>query len=137
MDQKTPIETFWDPSAILALLLLGPNTNAAETAWSTSDRAWMWKWTRLEVEAALSHRRAPPEAWTAWRRLQAAVQIVDLVPDEFSALCQFNRTAKLGASTASQLFVFDRTSAAVTSLKLVTFDRETLLGAEMLSLPLM
>jgi hypothetical protein len=137
MDNTVTVETFWDTSALVALLVIGPHTAEAGAAWNQSGRAWMWRWTRLEVEAALGKQRAPAEAWTSWRKIQAAMQTVDLEADQFPALCQFNRTAVLSPSVASQLFVFDRTQAAVTTLKLVTFDKETRLAADMLGMPLL
>ena len=129
------LETFWDSSAITALLLQGPDTTAAQALWAASGRAWCWKWTQVEVEAALGRRRAQPATWAAWRRMMSAMQWLDLEPGAQPALCQFNRTARLTAPVAAQLFVFDRASAAIHGLLLATFDRETTLAAEMLAMP--
>jgi len=130
------LETFWDSSALVALLLQGPHSTAAQGIWSASGRAWCWKWTQVEVEAVLGQRRAQPATWAAWRRVMSAMQWLDLVPGAQPALCQFNRTARLSAPVAAQLFVFDRASAAVHGLQLLSFDRETILAAEMLSMPM-
>lgn len=131
-----PLETFWDGSALSALLLAGPNTAAAAQLWHESARGWCWRWTLMEVEAVLSRRQAPVEAWTAWRRVAAALNILDFDSKTFDALRQFNRTARLSAAVAGQLFVFDRASTALPRLKMVSFDRETRLACEMLALPL-
>lgn len=129
------LETFWDASALSALLLAGPKTTAAAGLWQSSGRAWCWRWTLVEVESILSRRQAPVEAWTLWRRVAAALNILDFEPKTLDALRQFNRTARLSAAVAGQLFVFDRASTALPKLKMVSFDRETRLACEVLALP--
>ncbi len=136
MNAEKATETFWDASALLALLLVGPNTNEASRIWHGSRRVWCWGWTQVEVESTLGKRRALPETWTAWRRVMSALNELSLEVGEQAALCQFNRTAKLSAAVAGQLFVFDRAAAVLHDLELVTFDKETKLAAEMLAIPL-
>lgn len=129
-------DTFWDASALAALLLIGPHTNDAGRIWRCSKRAWCWGWTQVEVEAILSRRRASSESWTTWRKVLSALNRLDLDVSEQAGLCQFNRTARLSAAVAGQLFVFDKAAAILHDLQLVTFDRETKLAAEVLALPL-
>ena len=118
------MNTFWDTSAIVALLLQEPNTSAAQAAWATSTRPWAWRWAVIETEAALARRAAPPEAWTQWAALLDTLHLRDLEPDRWDALRAFNRGLRLRAADAAHLFVFERAGAAIPGLRLITFDQE-------------
>ncbi len=118
------MNTFWDTSAIVALLLQEPHTSAAQAAWAKSSRPWAWRWAVIETEAALSRRSAPPEAWTQWAALLESLHLLDLEPDRWDTLRAFNRALRLRAADAAHLFVFERASTAIPGLRLITFDQE-------------
>jgi predicted nucleic acid-binding protein len=116
------MDTFWDTSAVVPLLLREPHTVAAQAAWSRTTRPWAWRWLVIETEAALSRRAAPPAAWSHWAALHASLHLLDLESDRWDALRAFNRALHLRAADAAHLFVFERASTAVPGLQLVAFD---------------
>ncbi len=128
------MNTFWDTSAIVALLLQEPHTSAAQAAWMKSTRPWAWRWAVLETEAALSRRSAPPETWTQWATLLESLHLLDLEPDRWDTLRAFNRALRLRAADAAHLFVFERASTAIPGLQLVTFDQELTAAARRMGL---
>ena len=131
------METFWDSSAVVALLLQEPDTGLARAAWSKTKRAWAWRWLVIEVEAALARRRAPPAAWSQWSLLLENINLVDLNPRHWDALRAFNRALHLRAADAGHLFVYERACSAIPGLQLVSFDMEINRSARKLGLALL
>lgn len=131
------MDSFWDTSAVVALLLREPNSAAAHRAWSRTARPWAWRWLVIETEAALSRRKAPPEAWTQWAAMLESFRLLDLEGDRWDALRAFNRALHLRAADAAHLFVFERASTAIPGLKLVAFDAELAGAARRIGLPVL
>ncbi len=130
------MDSFWDSSAVVALLLREPHTAAAQAAWAKSERIWCWQWLVLEVEAALGRRRAAPQTWSDWARVQSALRPLDLEPGAWDALRVFNRALRLRAADAAHLFVCERASQALPGLRFVCFDAEMNRAARNLGLVL-
>lgn len=128
------MQTFWDTSAIIPLLLKEPHTIEAQAVWTKSTRAWAWRWLILETEAALSRRKARAEAWSQWAHLSASLTLIDLNSARWDALRAFNRGLGLRAVDAAHLFIFERASTAIPGLQLVTFDQEMSVAADRLGL---
>lgn len=128
------METFWDTSALVALLLQEPHTKVAHKAWSATQRPWAWRWAVMETEAALSRRQAPPQAWSQWSSLLSSLNLLELEPERWEALRAFNRALRLRASDAAHLFVFERASTVIPDLRLVSFDAEQTAAARRIGL---
>ena len=128
------MDTFWDTSALVALLLREPHTAAAQAAWRKTARAWAWRWAALEAESALLRRKAPPEAWEAWARLCGALRLVELDDPQLDALRAFNRALGLRAADAAHLFVCQRAAEAIPGLRLVCHDAEMTRAARRIGL---
>lgn len=117
------MNTFWDTSAIVALLLQEPHTSAAQAAWAKSSRPWAWRWAVIETEAALSRRSAPPEAWTQWAALLESLHLLDLEPDRWIR-CAPSAALCACAQQMPHISLFERASTAIPGLRLITFDQE-------------
>jgi hypothetical protein len=91
---------------------------------------------RVEAEAALLRRRAGAEHRRELNKLLSAFLWLEMTPGEESALCLFNRPLQLRASDAGHLYVFSKASAAISGIRLVTFDQEIQSAAATCSLPL-
>ena len=130
------MNTFWDTSAMVALLLQEPGTAAARSVWKNSSQPWAWRWLVIETESALSRRRATAAAWNQWRSAMGAIRLLDLHPDQWDTLRAFNRGLRRRASDAAHLFVFERASTVIPDLQLVTLDDEMKDGAQQLGLAL-
>ena len=128
------METFWDTSAVVPLLLKEAHSTAAVRAWQASTRAWAWRWLEVEVEAALSRRRAPAAVWAGWRSMHPHVRWIDCLPETWPQLRAFNRPLRLRAADAAHLFVFDRLCSALPEVRLVCFDDEIRKAARSLGL---
>lgn len=128
------MDTFWDTSAVVALLLQEPNTASAQSAWSHTTQPWAWRWMVLETEAALSRRKAPPMAWTQFAALLESVRLLDLEPERWDSLRAFNRALRLRAADAAHLFVCERANTVIPDLHLVSFDDEQVAAARGLGL---
>jgi len=129
---------FFDTSAIVPLLLKEPSSPLALQAWEQAEQRYAWRWLRVEAEAALHRRQAPPEAWRNWDRIVDALYWLELPDSLVEDCCRFNRIAGLRAADAGHLFVMDRLTRVMDDLRLVTFDHEmqvaaTSLGLEQLS----
>ncbi len=129
------MDTFFDTSAVVPLLLAEPHSNHANTAWTATDRAFAWTWLRVETEAALVRRKAKPAAWKNWRRLAGFFDFLSFPDSDLAALCEFNRTLGLRATDAGHLFVFERLHQARPAVALATFDKEMAAAADALRLP--
>jgi hypothetical protein len=92
-------------------------------------------WLQVEVEAALTRRRASPAAWSEWRQLASTLHWLELSEASLPALCAFNRPLRLRAADAGNLFVLDRAITVVPELQFVTFDNEMQAAAYTLGLP--
>ena len=127
---------FWDTSAVIPLVFQEPHTSRAHRARADGERALAWSWMRVEAEAALLRRRAGAEHWRELSKLLSAFMWLQMSPAEESALCLFNRPLGLRASDAGHLYVFSKTTAAISGIQLVTFDQEIKSAAATCSLPL-
>lgn len=125
---------FCDTSAAVPLLLAEPNSAAAEAAVTQASALVAWRWLSVEVEAALARRRASAASWQRWRTLHQAIRYLDLDAAAYDALNAFNRGLRLRAANAGHLFVFERASAVLPGLALLTFDAEMSAAAERLSM---
>lgn len=123
------MDTFWDTSAVVALLLQEPDTQSAQAIWSTTTRPWAWRWMVIETEAALSRRKAPPAAWTQLANLLETIRLLDLDPERWDSLRAFNRALRLRAADAAHLFVCERANTVIPGLHLVSFDAEQVAAA--------
>ncbi|MFO7724471.1 MAG: PIN domain-containing protein [Oceanipulchritudo sp.] len=61
------MDVFFDTSVLVPLLIEEPGSVRAVELWKRAEVAWAWEWVVVEAEAALTRRRAPPEAWALWR----------------------------------------------------------------------
>ena len=118
------MNTFWDTSAVVALLLQEPETQSAQSAWSKTTRAWAWRWMIIETEAALARRKAPPVAWSQWATMLESFTVLDLESSQWDSLRAFNRALRLRAADAGHLFVFERASTIIPELQMVCFDQD-------------
>ncbi len=72
------MESFWDSSAVVALLLQEPGTPVARKHWEKTESVWAWHWMIVEVESALARRRASPVAWVQWGSLARSFQFLEV-----------------------------------------------------------
>lgn len=128
------MQTFWDTSAIVALLIQEPGTAAARDAWEKTTQPWAWRWMVIETEAALSLRSAPPSAWEQWKSALRTIRLLELRGDDFEALRAFNRGLRLRAADAAHLFVCERAASAIPGLHLVTLDEDMKATAQRIGL---
>lgn len=91
---------------------------------------------KVELEAALTRRKADAKAWSAWRSISGSFNCITLNPNQFDALRAFNRSASLRAADAGHLFVFERTLEALPDLLLLTFDDEMAKAANRMGMPI-
>ncbi len=115
---------FFDTSAIVPLILKEPHSRAAGSLWKETSRRIAWQWLRMEVEAALVRRTAPPGAWRQWRVIEAAIDWVEPQAGWLEHLRSFNRGVGLRAADAGHLYLMEHCLRGVPDLRLVTFDNE-------------
>jgi predicted nucleic acid-binding protein len=115
---------FFDTSAIVPLILKEPHSGAAGSVWKQTSRRIAWQWLRVEVEAALVRRIAPPEAWTRWYVIESAMDWVEPEAGWLEHLRAFNRGAGLRSADAGHLYLMERCLRGAPGLRLVTFDHE-------------
>lgn len=125
---------FFDTSAVVPLIIQEPFSDSAREVWSRAGHWYAWRWLKVENEAALLRRNAPPAAWRNWGRVQTAFNWIELPDGLIDECCRFNQNIRLRAADAGHLFVMDRLTRAIDDLKLVTFDREMNQAAEALGL---
>ena len=131
------MNTFFDTSAIVPLLLREPHSDNARVAWTEATGVRLaWRWLKVETEAALTRRRAGAKIWQEWDRIESELNWIELPESEIEALCRFNRNFGLRAADAGHLFVMDRLSRTFESLALASFDKEMRGSAEELGLKL-
>lgn len=128
------MDTFWDTSAIVPLLMKESHTAISFHAWGASTRVWAWRWLEVETEAALGRRRASASVWAQWRTIQPHVEWLDCLPSAWPQLRAFNRPLRLRAADAAHLFVFDRLATVVPEVRFVCFDEEMRRAADLLGL---
>jgi len=131
------MDTFFDTSAIVPLLLSEPHSDKAGIAWAEATETRLaWRWLKVETEAALTRRRAGAKIWQEWDRIESELNWVELPDSEIESLCRFNRGLGLRGADAGHLFVADRLSRTFDRLALSSFDKEMRAGAGDLGLKL-
>jgi predicted nucleic acid-binding protein len=130
------MQSFFDTSAVIPLLLDEPNSQAALNAWDQTETAWAWRWMQVEAEAALARRNANSWQWRQWRELIQYFHWVEMDPSDWVHLCNFNRALKLRSADAGHLFMNDRLVMSIPSLVLITFDKEMATAASTLGITL-
>jgi predicted nucleic acid-binding protein len=115
---------FFDTSAIVPLILMEPHSEAAGTVWKETSQRLGWQWLRVEVEAALVRRIAPPEAWSRWYVIESAMDWVEPEAGWLEHLRSFNRGVGLRSADAGHLYFMERCLRGAPELRLVTFDIE-------------
>jgi predicted nucleic acid-binding protein len=131
------MNTFFDTSAIVPLLLVEPHSEQARVAWAEAAECRLaWRWLKVETEAALIRRRAGVKIWQEWDRVESLLNWIELPNDEIEAMCRFNRSLGLRAADAGHLFMADRLSRSFDLFSLASFDKEMCAGAKELGLKL-
>lgn len=125
---------FFDTSAVVPLLLQEPGSKAAGEAYVAGETFYAWNWMRVETEAALVRRRADAATWRNWRSLQRCFMWLGLPESATGEVSAFNRELGLRAADAGHLFVFEKATAAIQDLRLVTLDKEMAAAAIALEL---
>jgi predicted nucleic acid-binding protein len=115
---------FYDTSAIVPLILIEPNSDKAQRYWKKAEGRIAWRWLKVEVEAALTRRKAPSQAWNNWDRIEMSLEWVELPDSLTESLCRFNRTLGLRAADAGHLFIMERLTREFEDMELATFDKE-------------
>lgn len=115
---------FFDTSAIVPLILKEPHSEAAGKFWMQTSRRLGWQWLRVEVEAALVRRAAPPDAWSRWYLIESAMDWVEPEAGWLEHLRAFNRGVGLRSADAGHLYLMERCLRGAPGLRLVTFDHE-------------
>lgn len=124
------MQAYIDTSAVIPLILQEPHSPSAISVQQQIETGWAWKWMRVEAEAALIRRKAPPEAWRVWHTLAQRIQWLDAGSDFDEGVCTFNRSIGLRAADAGHLLVCDRAMAVIPSLVLFSFDEEMRAAAQ-------
>jgi len=128
------MDIYFDTSVIVPMIIRESHSSRALSLLKEADVLWAWRWLQVETEAAMNRRRARPESWQQWHRLARRIRWLDLEQGYYESLCAFNRSLGLRATDAGHLFVFDRTSRAIPTLILATFDDEMLVAAKRLGI---
>ena len=128
------MQLFFDTSAVVPILIKEPGSRMARAAFSSGEVLFAWKWMRVEAEAALVRRKADAVTWRNWRSLERSFTWLDFIDLEIPELCAFNRQLGLRAADAGHLFVFEKATAALPEIQLVTFDKEMAAAARLLGL---
>lgn len=128
------MQLYFDTSAVVPLLLKEPGSKTALEAYHAGEAFYAWSWMRVETEAALVRRRADAVTWRNWRSLQRCFTWLGLPESMTLEVCAFNRELGLRAADAGHLFLFEKATAAVPELQLVTFDKEMATAAKSLEL---
>lgn len=118
------MESFFDTSAIVPLLIREPHSKAALGIWQETQIFWAWAWLKVETEAALVRRHAPPAIWREWRTMERQIRWLDQPADFSVQVSQFNRSLGLRAADAGHLLIFERAAGVISRLTLATFDHE-------------
>jgi predicted nucleic acid-binding protein len=131
------MNSFWDTSALVALVLEEPHTASAQQVWKQTTCPWAWRWAIMETEAALARRNAPPSAWNAWSLIHQRMNYVDMnLGENLEALRIFNRVIKLRAADTAHVYLAEKVSMALNGVSLVSFDDEMRNAAHGLGLTL-
>jgi predicted nucleic acid-binding protein len=115
---------FWDASAVVPLVMEEKGSRAAGKIWLEADPVWSWNWLPVEVDAALTRRRAGPSVWRNWRELESRLNWIALETEDYPRVRLMNRELGLRAADAGYVFLFERLSAHLDGLAMATFDRE-------------
>lgn len=115
---------FFDTSAVVPLLLREPHSQSAGKIWEETSDRYAWQWLRVETEAALMRRTAPPGAWQQWRIIETAVHWLEPEQGWMEHLRSFNRGVGLRAADAGHLYVFEQSLRGMPALQLITYDKE-------------
>lgn len=115
---------FWDTSALVPLLLPEAASSKACEVWAQCDQIWAWNWALVEVDAALLRRQADEAAWSTWREMEFRLTWLRLDADDMAILRSMNRGLGLRAADAGHVFAFERLSAQMPEIEMVTFDSE-------------
>jgi len=126
--------TFWDTSAVLALVFVEPRSQDAVMAKSLSVGQYAWRWMAVEAQAGLARRRARPAEWEALDQILAGFHNVDLSPEQIDKIGRANREWRLRASDAGHLYCFQQVSFVLPDVQLVCFDDEISAAAGVLGL---
>jgi hypothetical protein len=97
--------SFFDTSAIVPLILKEPHSEVAGIVWEETSRRIAWQWLRVEVEAGLIRRIAPPEAWNQWHVIESAMDWVEPEAGRLEHLRAFNRGAGLRSADVGHLYL--------------------------------
>lgn len=121
---------------MVPLLLEEERSAVVQDIWSTSAEAHAWEWVLVEVEAALVRRKANTDIWQDWRSIQTDLRLYSLPSEDLRNLRFFNRSLGLRAADVGHLFLYQNLVQRHFDIGLVTFDREMILAANRLGLPL-
>ena len=126
--------TFWDTSAVLALVYVEPRTAEAVQARSRSTVQYAWRWMAVEAQAGLARRGARPVEWDNLRAILDAFAYMDLTPEQTASVGRANREWRLRASDAGHLYSFQQASLVFPDIQLICFDEEIVAVARRLRL---
>ena len=126
--------TFWDTSAVLALVYVEPRTGDAVLARSQSSSQYAWRWMAVEAQAGLARRGARPAEWETLRAILDAFSYMDLTPKQTESAGTANREWRLRASDAGHLYSFQQASLVFPDIQLICFDEEIVAAARGLKL---
>ena len=118
------MDGFWDTSAVVPLIFREIHSPRAEAAFRQAESFFAWDWMQMETEAALARRQARDRDWKSWADLRGLFQWIHLPPGEWPEIQKLNRSWRLRAADAAHLYAFQRVSALLPHLRLVTFDEE-------------
>jgi predicted nucleic acid-binding protein len=119
------MNTFWDTSALLALVFREPHTAQAQAAATKTTVAYAWWWLEVEAWSGLVRRSGNTEQNAVCRKALTAFAWVNFSRRKTQDLLRLNAKHRLRAADAGHLFCFKELSQTVSGLTLVSFDRET------------
>jgi predicted nucleic acid-binding protein len=123
------MKTFWDTSAVLALVFKEQYSGTAEHAASLSREVYGWCWMEVEARCAFRRRGGNTKQEETLRRVLSQFHLLDLERERKQKLLDFNLVHRLRAADAAHLFCFRELCAVVEGLTLVSFDSEMLQAA--------
>ncbi|MCC5841809.1 MAG: type II toxin-antitoxin system VapC family toxin [Opitutales bacterium] len=127
---------FWDACALVPLLIKEVHSEEVQKVWRETGDAYAWEWVLVEVEACLIRRKASPEIWRDWRKMQRKLRLFALQPEDTGSLRLMNRSLGLRAADAGHLFIFNSLIHVFQDLQLISFDQEMVQAAQRLGLPI-
>ena len=125
------MQTYWDTSALLALIFQEPNSTSAQKASQQTGSVYMWEWAQVEAESALLRRGAQKQDWDYLNEIYSAVNWVSSDRRLIESVRVANKRWKLRTMDAAHLLIASQLDKVLEDFTLVTFDIEMKAAAEL------